>query len=62
MGGLLCGADRTRVVAMAQMRPITEAEFQQQVIQLAKLRGWLVHHTRPARIKVRGVEIGRAHV
>ncbi len=28
--------------------PITEAQFLKQVIQLAKLRGWLVHHQRPA--------------
>ena len=50
------------VVAMAQMRPITEAQFQQQVIQLAKLRGWLVHHTRPARMKVQGVETYRTPI
>ena len=47
---------------MAQMRPITESEFQQQVIQLAQLRGWLVHHTRPDRIKVRGVETYRTPI
>lgn len=27
----------------------TEAEFQRAVIALAKSRGWMVHHTRPAR-------------
>ena len=27
---------------------ITEADFQAQVIHLARLYGWLVHHTRPA--------------
>ena len=27
---------------------ITEAMFQQTVIELARLNGWLVHHTRPA--------------
>lgn len=27
----------------------TEAEFQAAVIDLARLSGWLVHHTRPAR-------------
>lgn len=26
----------------------TEAQFQQTVIMFAQLRGWLVHHTRPA--------------
>ena len=62
MGGLLCGFGRVWVVAMAQVKPITEAEFQQQVIQLAKLRGWLVHHTRPARMKVRGVETYRTPI
>jgi hypothetical protein len=29
--------------------PISEAEWQSRVIDYAKLRGWLVHHTRPAR-------------
>ncbi len=27
---------------------MTEAEFQRQVVQLAKMGGWLVMHTRPA--------------
>ena len=62
MGGLLCGFGRAGVVAMAALRPITESQFQQQVIQLAKLRGWLVHHTRPARIKVQGVETYRTPI
>ena len=62
MVGVLCGFGRVWVVAMAQVRPITETQFQQQVIQLAKLRGWLVHHTRPARIKVRGVETYRTPI
>lgn len=34
---------------MAKLKPITEAEFQQQVIQLAQLRGFSVAHFRPAR-------------
>lgn len=34
-----------RAVARSQ----TEAEFQAAVIDLARLRGWLVMHTRPAR-------------
>lgn len=29
---------------------MTEAEFQRQVIDLAHLHGWLVHHTRPAQM------------
>lgn len=28
---------------------MTESEFQQRVIDLAKLQGWYVHHVRPAR-------------
>ena len=56
------GLVQSHVVAMATMRPITEAQFQSQVIQLAQLRGWLVHHTRPARIKVRGVETYRTPI
>jgi hypothetical protein len=28
---------------------LTEQEWQSRVIDYAKLRGWLVHHTRPAR-------------
>mgnify|MGYP006267172765 FL=1 len=62
MAGVLRGFGMVWVVAMAAMRPITESEFQAQVIQLAKLRGWLVHHTRPARIKVRGVETYRTPI
>ena len=27
---------------------MNESAFQQQIIELAKLRGWLVHHDRPA--------------
>lgn len=27
---------------------MTESQFQAQVVELARLRGWLVHHTRPA--------------
>ena len=27
---------------------MTEREFQQAVVQLARLMGWRVHHTRPA--------------
>jgi len=41
---------------------MTEAEFQRQVIQLAALRGWLVHHARPARVRVKGVETYRTPV
>ena len=59
---MLCGFGGFWVVAMEKIRPITEAQFQQQVIQLAQLRGWLVHHTRPARIKVRGVETYRTPI
>ncbi len=29
--------------------PVSEAEFQSQVIELAQLRGWLVFHPRPGR-------------
>jgi len=29
-------------------RALSEAQFQQQIIELAKLRGWLVAHFRPA--------------
>ena len=62
MVDVLCMFGRVSVVAMAQVRSITESEFQRQVIQLAKLRGWLVHHTRPARIKVQGVETYRTPI
>lgn len=31
--------------------PITEAEFQRQVLALAKIQGWLRAHFRPARTK-----------
>lgn len=30
-------------------KPITEAAWQSRVVEYAQLRGWLVHHTRPAR-------------
>ena len=33
---------------MTEQLPISEAEFQAQVIELAQLRGWLVHAERPA--------------
>lgn len=33
------------------MKAITEAEFQDQVIQLAKLHGWLVAHFRCVRVQ-----------
>ena len=29
----------------------SEAQFQQAVVDLAQLKGWLVHHARPARTK-----------
>ncbi len=32
----------------ARLRPLTEAQFTRQVIQLARLRGWRVAHFRPA--------------
>ncbi len=32
------------------MKPVTEAEFMRQVIQLAYLRGWRVAHFRPGRV------------
>lgn len=35
-------------------RATTEAELQVAVIDLARLRGWLVHHTRPARLSSGG--------
>lgn len=34
---------------MSTLPPISEAEFQRQVITYARLRGWLVCHFRPAR-------------
>ena len=40
-------------------KPITEREFQSQVIQLAKLCGWRVAHFRPARVMVNGKETWR---
>ena len=30
---------------------LTEFQFMDQVIDLARLRGWRIHHTRPARTK-----------
>jgi hypothetical protein len=47
---------------VAKLKGPTEAEFQRQVIQLAQLRGWLVHHTRPARVMVRGRETYRTPI
>ena len=41
---------------------MTEAEFQRQVIQLATLFGWRVHHVRPARVRVRGKDTYRTPV
>ena len=41
---------------------MTEAEWQRQVIQYATLRGWRVHHTRPARVRVRGKETYRTPI
>ncbi len=35
----------------AKLAGVTEAEFQQQVLELAKLRGWLRAHFRPGRTK-----------
>lgn len=35
-------------------RATSEAELQVAVIDLARLRGWLVHHTRPARLSQGG--------
>lgn len=41
---------------------MTEREFQDQVIKLATLFGWRVHHTRPARVRVRGKDVYRTPV
>ena len=41
---------------------MTESEFQRQVIQLAVLCGWRVHHVRPARVRVRGRDVYRTPV
>ena len=38
---------------------ITEKEFMQQVIQLAKLRGWLVYHTHDSRRSAAGLLLVR---
>ena len=40
-------------------KPITEREFQTQVIQLARMCGWRVAHFRPARVMVNGKETWR---
>jgi VRR-NUC domain-containing protein len=37
----------------------TERQFQKAVIDLAKACGWMVMHSRPARVKVRGKETWR---
>ena len=34
---------------MVSAAPMTEREFQDAVVDMAKLLGWHVHHTRPAR-------------
>lgn len=41
---------------------LTEKQFQTQVIQLAKLRGWRVAHFRPARVMKGGKETWRTPV
>lgn len=41
---------------------MTEREFQDQVIKLATLFGWRVHHVRPARVRVRGKDVYRTPV
>lgn len=33
---------------MTHIPPITEAAFLKQVVELARLRGWMVYHQRPA--------------
>ena len=43
----------------AKLPKISEAEFQSQVIQLARHCGWKVAHFRPARVIVRGKETWR---
>lgn len=35
------------ISAMADLWPISEKDFQQQVVSLAILHGWKVHHVRP---------------
>jgi len=38
-----------RFAGLPPMKKFTEASFTDQVIKLAQLRGWRVHHQRPAR-------------
>jgi hypothetical protein len=33
---------------MGGVLPVTEAQFQAQIIDLARLKGWRIHHCRPA--------------
>lgn len=47
---------------MAKLKPISEDEFQQQVIDLAHAYGWKVAHFRKARVKVKGKETWRTAV
>lgn len=39
------------MTAATKLPPMTEAAFSRQVLQLAKIRGWLRVHYRPARTK-----------
>ena len=48
--------------AAAKLPPITEAEFQSQVIQLARVYDWRVCHFRPARVRVRGRDTWRTPI
>lgn len=38
------------VVQQELAKDISEADFQQCVVDYARLRGWLIHHDRPARL------------
>jgi hypothetical protein len=54
------GFDYPTQAEIAQfVNPISEADFQKQVIDLAHVRGWRVAHFRPARVTVKGKETYR---
>lgn len=40
--------------AVTRPRPITEAAFQRQVVQLAKMLGWKIYHPVVSRLSVKG--------
>jgi hypothetical protein len=48
--------------ASTKLPPISENNFQKQVIQMAHIRGWKVAHFRPARVIVKGKETWRTPV